>query len=324
MHLGFWLDTLARKARIPYPIFFGLIGLGTYLLGIPVMIATDNLERFLVQLNWMFLTLIGVMSGISVVFVYRKFLSSLNKIKPLVSSEEEFERLKSRVIHHLSHWVQWVPVIFWITINLLTFITPQMRFWGFYGSYNQLLLVAVYYQIAGLPSNIFGGVIMYVIPFGLTLGYREICTKTAVNQKQMLSDWMSPFSGFRNLITLALLLIGVYSILALLTYTAAPSIFPYSSILLVVIPTLVFPHYYFHGLFSKERAIQLSSIRQKLMSIPSDRESDLSRRILLLLEEGRIERKKTWLIDIVTITEILIVALMHVLLVELLTMFVHI
>jgi hypothetical protein len=288
------------------------------------MIATDNLERFLVQLNWIFLALIGVVSGISVVFVYRKFLSSLDTIKPLVSSEKEFERLKSQMIHRLTHWVQWVPVLFWVGVNLLVFITPQMSDWGFYGSYNQLLLVAIYYQIAGLPSNVFGGVIMYMIPFGLTLGYREICTKTTFNQKQMLSDWMSPFSGFRNLITLDLLLIGVYSILALLTYTAAPSIFPYSSILIVVIPTLVFPHYYFHVLFSRERAIQLTSIRQELMSAPIEMESDPSRRILLLLEEGRIERKKTWLIDIVTITEILIVALMHVLLVEILTMLVHI
>lgn len=68
----------------------------------------------------------------------------------------------------------------------------------------------------------------------------------------------------------------------------------------------------------------VNSVRQELSSVPIDQEEQSSRRILLLLEEARIQRKKTWLIDIVTIVEILIVALMHVLLVEILTMLFHI
>ena len=104
--MGFWLDTLVRRVRIPYPVFFGLIALVLYLLGIPVMIGTGNLERYSIQLNWVFLALIGAVSGIFVVFVYRKFMDALEKIKPLVSSEEEFERLKSRATHRLTHWVQ--------------------------------------------------------------------------------------------------------------------------------------------------------------------------------------------------------------------------
>ncbi len=324
LNLGFWLDTLARKARIPYPFLFGLIGLILYLLGIPVMIGTDNFERFLFQPKWVFLAVIGALSAISVVFVYRKFVDALDKIRPLVSSEEEFERLKSRAMHRLKHRVYWTIVLFWIVVNLPILITPAWAIWAFYGSYNQLLLVAIYYQIAALPSNIFGGMFMYVIPFGLTLAYREICVNTTFTHDQMLSEWMSPFSGFRNLITLALLVSGIYSIFAILTYATAPPIFLYGSILLIVLPTLVFPHYYFHVLFSRTRTTQLNNIRQKLISGPIDQEQEPSRRMLLLLEEARIERKKTWLIDIVTIVEILIVALMHVLLVEILTIILHV
>ena len=165
---------------------------------------------------------------------------------------------------------------------------------------------------------------MYVIPFGLTLAYREICVSTTFAQDQMLSEWMSPFSGIRNLITIALLISGIYAILAIFTYYAAPPVFLYGSILLIVVPTLIFPHYFFHVLFSRARSTQLSSVRQELLSESIDQEQLLSRRMLLLLEEARIERKKTWLIDIVTIVEILIVALMHVLLVEILTMLFHI
>ena len=322
--MGFWLDTLVRKARIPFPAFFGLIALALYLLGIPVMIGTGNLERYLVQLNWAFLAVIGAVSGIVVVFVYRRFMDALEKIKPLVSSEEEFKRLKRRAMHRLTHWVQWVPAVFWIVVNLLDFVYPAGAVWDFYGSYDQFFLVTIFYQIAAFPPNVLGGIFMYVIPFGLTLAYREICVNTAFSQDQMLSEWMGPFSGIRNLITLALLVSGIYAILGILTYSAAPPVFLYGSILLIVVPTLMFPHYYFHVLFSRGRSTQLSNIRQELLSVPIDKEQQSSRRMLLLLEEARIERKKTWLIDIVTIVEILIVALMHVLLVEILTMLFHI
>ncbi len=287
------------------------------------MIATGNLEHYLVQSNWVFLVIIGAISGISVVFVYRKFMDALDKIEPLVSSEKEFERLRTQAEHRLTHWVQWIPALFWIVVNLLNFIYPTGAIWDFYGSYDQLLLVSIFYQIAAFPSNVFGGIFMYVIPFGLTLAYREICVNTAFTQDQMLSEWMSPFNGIRNLITLALLVSGIYAILCTLTYTAAPPVFLYGSIVLVVVPTLIFPHYYFHVLFSRARSTQLGSIRKELLSVPIDKEQQSSRRMLLLLDEARIERKKTWLIDIVTIVEILIVALMHVLLVEILTLFFH-
>jgi amino acid transporter len=121
-----------------------------------------------------------------------------------------------------------------------------------------------------------------------------------------------------------LLVSGIYAILGVLAYSDAPPFFLYSSILLIVVPTWVFPQYYFHVLFSRARNIQLSSIRQELLSVPIDQKQQSSRRMLLLLEEPRIERKKTWLIDIVTIVEILFVAFMHVLPVEILAVFFHI
>ncbi|MFX0170232.1 MAG: hypothetical protein ACFE89_12900 [Candidatus Hodarchaeota archaeon] len=322
--MGFWLNTLTRKMRMPYPVFFGLVALVSYLLGVSVMIGTDNLARFLTQLNWVFLAVIGAFSGMFVVFIYRKFLDSLDDVKPLVGSEKEFEELKSQAMQRLSHWLQWVPVLFWIVVNLVIFLEPTTIIWEFYGSYNQVLLVAIYYQVAALPANIFGGIFMYMVPFGVTVAYRDICTKTEFSRDRLLSEWMAPFGGFRNLITLALLITGIYSIMVLLTYTDAPSIFPYSSILIMIIPTLVLPHYYFHHLFSHARSAQLDDVRQELLKIPIEEDQDSSRRILLLLEEARIERKRTWLIDIVTAVEILVVALMHVLLVEILTLVFHI
>ncbi len=324
LNLYFWLDTLARKARIPYPFLFGLIGLVLYLLGIPVMIMTDNLVSFLAEPRWVFLAVYSGLSAIGIVFAYRKFRDSLDKIRPLVSSEEEFQGLYIRAVYRLTHWIYWGIVVFWIVLNLLIFVNPTITIWMWYGSYNQLLLVAVYYQIAMIPANVFGGMFMYIVPIGLTLAYREICINTAFDHNKLLSEWKSPFGGFRNLITLALLVAGISAILVLLLWTGGVNIFAYTSILVIVVPTLVFPHYYFHLLFSRTRTTQLNSIREELMSTPIDQEGDPSGRILLLLEEARIDRKKIWLIDIVTIVEILVVALMHVLLVEILTMLLHV
>ncbi len=322
--MGFWLDVLPRRLRVPYPVFFGLVALVIYLLGIPVMIVTGNLTRFLAEPRWILLAVYGAFSAITVVFVYREFLGSLDRIVQLVSSEEEFQGLQSRTVRRLTHWVYWSIVLFWIMLNLLVFFAPAGIVWTWYGSYDQLPVVTLFYQIAMLPANVFGGVFTYVIPVGLTLAYREICVNTSFNQSRLLSEWTSSFGGFRNLITLGLLVAGINAVLTLLIWTGAPPIFSYGSIVVVVVPTLIFPHYYFHVLFSQARRNQLVDVRQELIEVPIDWKKDSLRRVLLLLEEARIERKKTWLIDIVTMTEILIVALTHVLLVETITLLFHI
>ncbi len=196
LNLDFWLDTLARKARIPYPFLFGLIGLVLYLLGIPVMIMTDNLVSFLAEPRWVFLAVYSGLSAIGVVFAYRKFRDSLDKIRPLVSSEEEFQGLYIRSVYRLTHWIYWGIVVFWIVLNLLIFVNPTIAIWMWYGSYNQLLLVAVYYQIAMIPANVFGGMFMYIVPIGLTLAYREICINTAFDRNKLLSEWKSHSGDF--------------------------------------------------------------------------------------------------------------------------------
>ncbi|MFW9799897.1 MAG: hypothetical protein ACFFD9_05640 [Candidatus Thorarchaeota archaeon] len=322
--MGFWLDTLPRRLRLPYPIFFGLVALVIYVLGMPVMIFTGNLTRFLAEPRWILLQVYGAFSAISVVFVFREFLDSLDRIAQLVSSEEEFQGLQSRTVRYLTHWAYWFVVLFWIVLNLLAFFAPTGSVWTWYGSYDQPLLVTLFYQIVMLPANVFGGVFTFVVPIGLTLAYRELCVNTSFNQSRLRSEWMTSFGGFRNLITLGLFVAGINAVLTLLIWTGAPPIFSYGSILVIVVPTLIFPHYYFHVLFSQARRTQLVDVRQQLLDASIDWKKETLRRVLLLLEEARIERKKTWLIDVVTMAEILIVALMHVLLVETITLLFHI
>ena len=52
-------------------------------------------------------------------------------------------------------------------------------------------------------------------------------------------------------------------------------------------------------------------------------DKSILRKILLLLEKGEAERVKTWLLDVKIVGEILVVAAIHVGLVELLTTVMH-
>jgi hypothetical protein len=96
--MGFWLDRLINYSKIPYPVFFGLIVLLLYLLGIPFMILTGNLQSFIAKPKWILVTTFGAVSGISVIFAYRKLSDSLTEINHLFSFEDEFQKTKDKIL----------------------------------------------------------------------------------------------------------------------------------------------------------------------------------------------------------------------------------
>lgn len=312
---------------IPYPIFFGLITLVLYLLGIPFMIATGNLHSFLSEQKWAFLAILGFVSGTSVIFVFRRFQNSLNDVKHLMGSEDEFQKMADKLLGYLTNKIYWISVAFWplSDINNLIEPTSQTNWWWFY---NQAVLVSIYYFIEGLPVWIFGGVFFYMIPFGLTLAYRELCLKTSFKEDLLVSEWMEPFKGFKSLITLTMLAAVAVSIFPFILWVptleqTATFIIAYASITLILIPTILFPHYFFHKLFSRMRSSRLKGFRRELLKIHGKGEKDSIRKIRLLLEKWEMERMKTWLIDVKVLGEILVIALMHVILIEVLTTFIH-
>jgi len=167
-----------------------------------------------------------------------------------------------------------------------------------------------------------------MIPFGLTWAYRDLCLKTLFKKDAFVSEWMEPFKGFRNLITLTMFAAVVYSLFPLVIWSptmkeTAWIYVPYAAIAIVLIPTVLLPHYYFHKLFSKVKENRLKDFRNELLKFSTCRKKDIPRRTLLLLEVLNTEQMKTWLIDVRTLVEILIVALMHVSLVEVVATLIH-
>jgi len=291
------------------------------------MIVTDNLLPFLSEPRWILLAVFGAMTGISVIFVYRRFSDSFNEIKPLFESEDKFQKTKDKLMGRLTNKVYWIIVVFWIIMNSLTFWEPMLRnFW--WRSYYQPYIISAYYFMEGLPVFLFSSIFTYMLPFGLTWAYRDLCLRTSFKKDALVSEWMEPFKGFKNLITLTMFAAVVYSLFPLGIWGSAfkETAFiyvAYAVIAIVLIPTVLLPHYYFHKLFSKVKKSRLKDFRSELLKFSTRGKKDIPRRTLLLLEVLNIEQMKTLLIDVRTLVEILIVVVMHVSLVEVVATLIH-
>ncbi len=112
-----WLDKIICKLRMPYPVSFGLMALFLYLVGFPFVIATDNLRSFLSEPRWVLVALFGALNGILIIFIFRKFSASLDKIQHLIETGR-FQDTKERLLGHLTGKAYWIIVVFWLTLNL--------------------------------------------------------------------------------------------------------------------------------------------------------------------------------------------------------------
>lgn len=200
-----------------------------------------------------------------------------------------------------------------------------MNWWWFY---NQPFLSTVYYYIGGILTWIFGGIFFYMILFGLTLAYRELCLKTSFKEELLSTEWMEPFLSFKSLITLTMFIAVINALLGIIiwapTLEQTPFIyFPYTSMAVILVPTILFPHYFFHKLFSRTKQKHLKELQKKLSKIKNSKKNDKISEILLLLRKGEVEKMKTWLLDVKILGEVIIVALMHVILIEALTTIMH-
>jgi hypothetical protein len=292
-----------------------------------MMDATGNLKFFLSEPKWIFLTIYGFVSGISVIFIFRRVQNSLTRIRHLIGSEEKFLKVKDKLLGYLTHKVSWIFITFWPVMNIgrLFMPTDRINWWWFY---NQPFYSTVYYYIDGIFTWIFGGLFFYMIPFGLTLVYRELCLKTSFKEELLSSEWMEPFLSFRSLITLTMFIAVINALLGIIiwapTMELTPFIFfPYASMIIILVPTILFPHYFFYKLFSRTKQRCLKELQKKITKIENSEKNDKISEILLLLRKNEVEKMKTWLFDMKILGEVIIVALMHVILIEALTTIMH-
>jgi len=291
---------------------------------------TDNLQSFLSDYRWILISIFGAYNGILTIFIFRKFSDSLNNIEHLIDFDDA-QKVKNKLLSRLTSKFSLIAVVFWLFINSFIFDEGVQR-WYWQSLYNNPNLVSTYYFIESSPYMVFVGIFVYMILFGLNVAYRDLCLKTSFKKEVLMSEWMEPFKDFRKLITLIMFGAVIYAVFPPNIWSSVPHTtdvtnwiiyIPYTGVAIVLVSTIIFPHYRFHQLFSNARGSHLKDIRKKLSQISSVKFENAIRRILLLLEEARAEKKKTWLIDVKVLGEILIVASMHVILVEVVTIFIH-
>lgn len=323
-----WLDRFVSRLRIPYPVSFGLMALFLYLLGFPFMLATGNLQSFLSEPRWVLIALFGALNGILVVFVFRKFSNALDGIQYLIDAGGNFTEIKRKLLGHLTRRIYWVIVVFWLVLNFVE-SPSSMRWWWFY---NQPGVITVYELIETLPCCVLGGIFMYMIPIGLNLAYRDLCLHTPFKKGEIRSEWLKPFKNFRWLITLTMFGAVVYALFPPNIWGTSPEpaaaahwvvFIPYTGIAIVLISAILLPHYFFHRLFSKTKKGLLGDIEVMNSQATTHDDKTVLNRILFLLEKGEVEKLKTWLLDVKTVGEIAAVVLIHVALVEALSMLMH-
>jgi hypothetical protein len=322
-----WLDRYAGKAGIPYPVTFVLMALFLYLLGFPFMALTGNLHSFLTEPRWVLVALFGALNGILIVFVYRKFSRALDSIEHLVDTEADFRKTKQKLMGYLTNRVYWVVVVFWLALNFVE-SPSSMRWWWFY---NQSQIITAYELIETLPCCILGGIFMYMIPVGLNLAYRQLCFNTPFKRDALEDEWMKPFRDFRLLITFTMFGAVVYAIFPPTIWGSAGAVstaywvtfIPYTGITIVLVAVVLLPHLLFHRLFSRNKQVLLGDIEEEVRRSRTEGRKNTLKRVLLLLEKGETEKLKTWLLDVKTYAEIVFVLLLHVGLVELLSVVLH-
>lgn len=254
-----------------------------------------------------------------------------NEIGYVIDSDD-VEGVKDRLLGRLTSKFSWGVVAFWIFVNSTMFEKGSQAM--YFGSlYNQHDLVSVYYFIIGWPCIVFVGIFHYMILPGLNLAYRDLCLKTPLKRDMLNFDWVEPFKGFKSLITILMFATVLYAVFppnvwATLSKPETAAhwfIFriPYIGPAIVLLSAILLPHLHFNRLFSKLKKDRLRKLQEKLSQTPERRMGDVVRRMYLLLQKGEVEKMKTWLVDVKMLGEILIVALMHVILIEALTTIIH-
>jgi hypothetical protein len=208
----------------------------------------------------------------------------------------------------------------------------QQWYWG--TTYNQTGIVSVCYFLSTLPHMIIIGIFFYFIILGLPCATRNLSGKNMFKPEKILEEKLAPFQGFKRLITVLIFASAFYAVFPPNIWNSLHEVSPgnqwvtiseyapYIGVTLLLVAILC-PHYFFHRILYGVKETRVHNLQEKLSGIKGQKLEDNVKRMLLMFEEEKVERMETWLIDFEVVGEVLIVALMHVILVEILTHIIH-
>ena len=324
---------IVERYLFSIPWFIGII---IYIIGVLISLFTGDLTRFLRDYPWALFSITIMIGAWANPSFYKRHMNCTRSIRNIFSvSDETFETIFEDNMRNLKHPRNLIFGL--IFLPALLWAWTQHLWWQ---GYNNSLIFDVYYLLvlAFIFINYAG--LMFGAVISCNLNVYRLCEKIPIDYEYVVNEGQSLlrglWGGLVGRATAVALILSALTNVPIIIYSGSMSLFLNLAIAMVLtILIFIVPHYMFHRLLERAKEEMLSkvlSIRRKL-SLDSiedlGRGTDDQRNIGDMLEliyltqyEGDLRGRSTWLVDLEVVVELLVVGSIHVIFMEILTMFV--
>ncbi|MFX1559257.1 MAG: hypothetical protein ACFFBL_01590 [Promethearchaeota archaeon] len=315
---------------------FWTLGPILYLTGVLLSLFTNNIEGFLLDYPWACFILAYTI-GTWVLPHFRRYHEKATRAirNVFLVSDEEFEDLVKTNMERLSRLRN--LVFGFIFLPLLLWAWTQRLWWL---DYNNPLFFDLYYLIIAAPVLLSYSGIMFGAVVACHLNIHRLCEKIPVNSEYLLEEGRiiirKLWGGLIAEVTVVAFTMSALTNVPILLYSGELRLLLNLTLALALsIIIFLLPHYLFHRMLERAKdEIQMRVLKQKrklgsvqLESFSEKREEQdtimMLNLVYLTQYEGNMSAKSTWLVDLKAVTELLVVAAMHFILLEVLTFFTH-
>jgi len=327
--MGFWLENVVIKSKLPYPIFFVALNAALYLGGLAIAAATGNVQPYFAQPRWVIMAVFGTFNGIAIFLVLRLFRRSLASVKPLLMMEPDaWTASQQDLLKQVTYPVYWIPVAFWLAFSFYHSFILGSGWWTIGTVYEQPRIVAAYgYIYQGIAGCLLGGMLMGMLPINLNLAFWKLSSPRMYSDNCVTRKGKSCFRSLKNLIILNTATLVVSTGIAMSLWMEVLPLAPVVGSFAELIPAAVLPNYLFHNLLARSKDKKLGELEGDLADVSGIKENasirDLIRFEVLSREEEKTRHETTWLVDLHAVIELMAVSLVHVIIIEGLSIFLH-
>ncbi len=322
------------RSKLP-PLW--MVGPILYLVGVLIAVISGNLENFLFDYPWasfIVAYMIGSWAGPHLGERHRRCTRSIRKAFSV--SDEKFEEIVEENMRRLSHprnlifGLIFVPTLLWAWV---------FRLWWY--DYTSLIFFDVYYLVVVVWVFIAYAAIMFSAVVACHLNIYRLCEKIPLNSEYLMGEGYAILrQSWGDLISkitiVAFIMSALINVPILLHSGVLGSLLNLVLAFVLTVIIFLFPHFMFHrmlGKAKKELQLRIQNDRKNLgvigleqfesSEVETSKVLKMLNLIYLTQYEWTLQNRSTWLVDLKAVAELLVVASMHILLMEVLTLIPH-
>ncbi|MFW9890391.1 MAG: hypothetical protein ACFFER_19610 [Candidatus Thorarchaeota archaeon] len=316
--------------------FLWILGPVLYITGIVLSILTDNLVSFLIDYPWACF-LFAYTIGTWVLPPFAKLHESATHAirNAFLVSDDEFDEIVRTNMERLNRLRNLVLGLIFLPIMLWAW--TQRLWWLDYNSpliFDLYYLLLVVFVLPAYSGIIFGAVV------ACHLNIYRLCERIPVDPKFLLEEGRpiirKLWGGLIARVTVVAFIMSALTNVPILLYSGETrSLLNLGLALTLTITIFILPHYLFHRMLERakdEIHAEVVEHKKKLglwqweppaSSIDEKETLRMLSLVYLNQYEWNMSAKSTWLVDLKAVTELLVVATMHFVLLEVLTLLAH-